>query len=127
MKANELRLGNYVNHNIENKAYKVETLSVAPNGDVLVLHGYFPHCTLDFVSPIPLTEEWLIKFGFRKQINEDDVPYYFSNQPMHIGAKRFSGLYENGDCFGLLGNGLNIKYVHQLQNLYFALTGEELV
>ena len=23
--------------------------------------------------------------------------------------------------------GVNVKYVHQLQNLYFALTGEELI
>jgi len=118
MKANELRLGNYVNHNIENKAYKVETLSVAPNGDVLVLHGYFPHCTLDFVSPIPLTEEWLVKFGFKG-----------IGLPLYLSTGYFEFVWRKELFLDIEGQWMSVKceYVHQLQNLYFALTGEELV
>lgn len=72
-------------------------------------------------TPIPLTEEWLVKFGFEinkhhftKWINETNTfiimfddrkkNYFICDCPI--------------DC--------NIKFVHQLQNLYFALTGEEL-
>jgi len=63
------------------------------------------------IKPIPLTEEWLTKFGFKK----DD------------GFFNKDGVWLTPD-FGL--DGINpfkpIKYVHQLQNLFFAITGEEL-
>jgi hypothetical protein len=74
---------------------------------------------------IPLTEDWLINLGFKcfpwgwvKKENEDiSVLINFHNKPQGI-------------CAWLeVGNGLraNFDYVHQLQNLYFALTGVELV
>lgn len=69
-------------------------------------------------DPIILTEEWLIKFGFSK-----DGEYY---------SKGYFHYHECGNIF--IGNDhvsggnvdANIKYVHQLQNLYFALKGIEL-
>ena len=56
-------------------------------------------------EPIPLTEECLLRFGF-----ESKNPVLFTNS--------------DGDSFYL--DDTKIKHVHQLQNLYFALTGEEL-
>ena len=71
-----------------------------------------------FIKPIPLTEDWLLNFGFVKK---------------EIG---YSKLTEMEQCFLIsFGkhtsvNGIKfnneIKYVHQLQNIYFSLTGEEL-
>lgn len=82
------------------------------------------------LSPISLTEEWLIKFGFDKTK---------LNGCYKIGLGAYD--YELRD-FTVLNNQWvvsviqpelwtaafcwNIRYVHQLQNLYFALTGEEL-
>jgi len=69
---------------------------------------------------IPLTEEWLLNFGFEKQ-----GIYYFKDY--------FFGIYDDlsevclwndGEQIGYKNE--NIKYIHQLQNLYFALTNEEL-
>jgi len=65
-------------------------------------------------QPIPLTEEWLLKFGFETQ---------------GIMAKVW--ILKNINVWALDGGFANdldypINYVHQLQNLYFALTGEEL-
>ena len=76
---------------------------------------------LEDYEPIPLTEEWLLKFGF------DSDPY----QDMYVLGwlkincdKTRGGLelwVEN-----ITGNVVYLQHVHSLQNLYFALTGEEL-
>jgi hypothetical protein len=74
------------------------------------------------LNPIPLTEEWLIRFGLM------DKPYY---KAFHIGSMEFDIPSMIGGCLdNELGldeeNSIHIQSVHQLQNLYFALTGEEL-
>ena len=102
MKTNELMLGNYyLSFGVDLK--QVETL----HKDKILI---------DF-QPIQLTEKWLLKFGFKKDWNG-----YF------LGMLSFSKTKHNE--FMICVNDLPIqkicKYVHQLQNLYFALTGEEL-
>jgi hypothetical protein len=68
-------------------------------------------------EPIQLTEEWLLKFGFE---NWDKNKWVDSNSVLTIS--------KNDDNFSCLINqrDVDILYVHQLQNLYFALTGKEL-
>ena len=122
MEANELRIGNWVQLEIM-KPYQIE-----PHHFLLNEDGY-SDC-LDLSIPIPLTEDWLIKFGFKKKkeafhIDLDagwsylclasDFSLCIYGSPHH---------YENGfyPCF----QRDVIKYVHQLQNIYFALTGQEL-
>ena len=63
------------------------------------------------VKPIPLTEEWLLKFGFE-------------NKKIRIGVYDLIVVLPNSAFYN--GCGFPCKYVHQLQNLYFAITGEEL-
>ena len=114
MNANELRIGNWVLNDYTHKPQEVYGM---------MLHRLSKENDMGFIKPIPLTEEWLIKFGFDS--NGDDNEYW-----VHDGMRNFSFLnqgvdfkvFDSGDvtvCF--------IKYVNQLQNLYFALTGEELV
>jgi hypothetical protein len=91
---------------------------------------------LDEVLPIPLTEEWLIKFGFEKIKKESYVNgFEFILKP--DSDLEFNGIGHHGWLKGdrsLVVNTLcrgnyvcnTVGYVHQLQNLYFALTGEEL-
>ena len=69
--------------------------------------------------PIPLTEEWLIKFGFVRvgmlTMRLDKFTCYCEED------------YTDNFCLGDIELfDVVPKYVHQLQNLYFALTGEEL-
>lgn len=83
-------------------------------------HGELQHKSFHF-KPIPLTDEWLLKFGFEKIENNWKVLDYVC---FKLSWERLAGLvlvFDNESIFLP-----QIKYVHQLQNLYFALTGEEL-
>ena len=75
----------------------------------------------DEIEPILITEQWLFKFGFKQEKNK----YWFSNEVISISVHK-DGYY---NIWGNSGREIarkGIKYVHQLQNLYFALVGKEL-
>jgi hypothetical protein len=148
VKANELRIGNLVQAN--NVKYRIGDLGkisciVAIDSDkkyndqqgtaTLYLtednnkdtYGQW----LDYLAPIPITEEWLLMFGFKKELLSDDSGYYYSLD--FIENKHCDLSICSGDKNGFIEVTLfpyedwfRYKYVHQLQNLYFALIGEEL-
>ena len=100
MKATELRIGSYAKDPYDRE---IKLVSVEKDASML--------------RPIPLTEEWLLKFGFNK----------FQNRKIWIRKRVRVYLHsKDGFCYGLSSSRTKIKYVHQLQNLYFALTGNEL-
>lgn len=108
MNANELRIGNLVY--FLGNVHEIEGLSKRLRPDV----GHFllsniEHAQKGFhLKPIPLTEEWLVKFGFKK------------------GSKGWFKTLSNNHKFNFYMYKNLCSNVHQLQNLYFALTGEEL-
>lgn len=118
MKANELRINNLIYYNISallnepKEKYKIIEMS------------YYDFKTLsseedEDYKPIPLTEEWLMKFGFES----DGIEWW--NGVLSLGIYK-DGLYycPTEDIHYRLGK--EFKYVHQLQNLHHALTDEEL-
>ena len=112
MTANELRLGNYVLRNGFLKENQ-ETFN-----KIVVSHNDITACVVasESFQPIPLTEEWFLKLGFHK--------YKGDNSDCFLNDFETSC---NRELFFWKGTYIqNIKYVHQLQNIYFALTGEEL-
>ncbi len=102
MKANELRIGNWVNYCNGKRILDAQLF--------LQLLKY----TTPF-DPIPLSEEWLLKFGIEKM---NDGNYWNKKLCIRKDRNEFYALYEQGRIY--------IQHVHQLQNLHFALTGEEL-
>ena len=78
----------------------------------------------NYYQPIPLTEEWLLRFGF--QIYEHDKDEYYIYDTDHLVSlyKGINGGYQRR--INDYDDGIELNHVHQLQNLYFALTGEEL-
>src|SRR4051812_31512808 len=71
--------------------------------------------------PIDLSEEWLISLGFKKA-GQSDIFGGFVSPEMPNGSKiRIKNNEWNSQHCSVA-----IKRVHQLQNLYFALTGTEL-
>ena len=120
MKAEELRIGNLVNH-------FDQIIGVDGIDDLDVFNKDCGEIPLHSIQPIPLTEEWLLKFGANCigakgwnfiSVNKADTSYIYFN-PNGVGLAIDNGTTENAIE-------VEIKYVHQLQNLYFALTGEEL-
>ena len=120
MKATELRIGNYLHEAVRTKISRKIVNFELMQMDSLNIHHLekFPE-SISF-KPIPLTEEWLVKFGF-KQISER---VYIKNY--HYGYEfGITNIFiiKNDNCFMRYKH---IQHVHELQNLYFALTGEEL-
>lgn len=128
MKASELRIGNFLNYK------NTDDLAI-----VEIIHGKHFDCRDEYgiftpngnYEPIPLTEEWLINFGMEYTDGfSSSRRLYFNTHEYDLsqvtynekeGLLRFSNGHPKGTS--LIPH---IKYVHQLQNLYFALTGEEL-
>jgi len=121
MNANELRIGNLVYRNdIANGSDRIETV-VELNSKAVVSGPIKVICSYSELRPIPLTEEWLLKLGFennRISVNSvDELAYMFDGDEWSLRYQtKGSGFTRD----------YGIKHVHQLQNLHFALTGQEL-
>jgi hypothetical protein len=125
MKVSELRIGNLVSmgeYLIQQLSpYNIYQLSLMEAGTNVA--DYYKQ-----IKPIPLTEKRLINFGFELKQDEGDVKYYEQNA---IGIKMDDCLdfylyvksYNSNSYFFIK----QLEVVHELQNLYFALTGEELI
>jgi hypothetical protein len=112
MKANELRIGNWVMvFPVKHPQQVCDVMFDSVNTESVFGQHYGE------VDPIPLTEDWLLKFGFVSNPYEDR----YEKGTIHIECDKTKGA-----TYLWIENMPHIKYVHQLQNLYFALTGEEL-
>ena len=146
MEANEIRIGNYVNLYDD---FNAQVTGMTNTGDVwCVENPKNKECAwvISKIEPIPLTEEWLLNFGFdnwglgTQWINqfESYVRYVLhnvldgtSNFELHYVHSTYGDMPHNQyiiscDEDDRLNWGEEIIHVHQLQNLYHALTGNEL-
>lgn len=119
MKGNELRKGNYINDGAIVSGMQCRTVYIQP----YYKPGYTTPVTsyrVSQIKPISLTEQWLKDFGFEKD------GAYWSHQNLNIQTSQT----KTGEQILLVPNrkyAFELKYVHQLQNLYFALTEKELI
>jgi hypothetical protein len=138
IKINELRIGNYLSllgepfkvSEIRNALQEVELCR--PDKQNPKTNEY-EECDLDCedLAPIELTEKMLLKFGF----NTDYKKGYIGKDPEEACACDFvlSYPYRMGEWQTYFAWEFDnykfqkLEYVHELQNLYFALTGSELV
>ena len=111
MKANELRLGNWIARGGNGEHYQTTAMTISDLEDGRIAP-----------TGIPITEEWLLKFGF-----EGKCRIEISKAPQRWLSWSYGNDFwiENRDE-ETMHEIENIKYVHQLQNLYFCLCGEEL-
>lgn len=126
MKANELRIGNYVW--LELGLPSLDTHKIQPIDIYEIAIG---HHAGD-IKPIPLNDEWLIKLGFVHL----ELYLLFYKKHFQVDFNIFSWETPAGQsngvpagAFYMLINGVMVvlTYVHELQNLYFVLTsGTEL-
>jgi hypothetical protein len=121
--ANELRIGNYIYWD-ENQVFKISGITKAGCRFEDDNNQFRTHKR---ILPIPLTPEILEKCGMQKLNNSwiiDD------------GSRDEHGAVISGNyTFSLFGYNVSelyygkfhVKHLHQLQNLYFFLTGKELI
>lgn len=149
----ELRIGNYVGatfagndipelHGIDKSTFELNGFAphqIDCGGDIQnATHWYFP---------IPLTEEWLEAFGLKLQlVSKHDFKFnkvlrtdkIYTTNPFNLEEEyNFEiEVVKDGDDnvvrrIGVKGieylDASNILYVHDLQNIHFALTKTELV
>jgi hypothetical protein len=118
MESTELRIGNIVVHEPTIDDWE----------EIIVKPGTIIQCEIspDSYEPVLLTNEWLLKLGFSVR----DDKYAHKNLPrpgayLYINHNGTGIAIENEEGFELCYS-VELHYVHQLQNLYFVLTGEEL-
>jgi len=118
MEANELRIGNRFYEQYTGQPLKV----IGIYGVVITFD-----CTFKSKwQPLPLniTKEGLLNFGFDESMLYKNT-YHLTIQTLNGSHDIFLDIFANVIICGSIEIG-SFKYIHQLQNLYFALTGEEL-
>jgi hypothetical protein len=126
---NEFRVGNLLLQKVQNR---VVTVSCSPDHFALMAKG-----ELKDLYPLVLKAELLQKCGFVENGNYALLPSareFILVLPVKSSHKNeiYAYIKSNGECFArAMANGLpvsnNVYQMHQLQNLYYALTGEEMV
>lgn len=111
MEARELRIGNLTDKGVVKNFYQ----SGIHVGSCRLYH-------FNELKPIPITEELILKAGFEK------YKKYKFHYIAEIGRQTFEVIYyTNGWRVKLEElNLVDLDYFHQLQNVIFSLTGEEL-
>lgn len=128
----ELRIGNWVNQPQLPHIAKITAIDYS--GDDYSGDDYYckfenihAWCWCSHLEPIPLTEELLLKCGFEKSqidLRCAYVPHAYVGLRFEKGDFRY---YKESDKWSYRATRIdNPIFLHQLQNLYFALAGKEL-
>lgn len=140
MISTELRIGNYIF--ADPNADKYQLAIVSSLGKSIIGWDYVDRPkrmdTHHYIKPIPITEDWLMKFGFK--IVHKSNNHFAIQDPNGISGKYMIHIFPTINdqwhiAFSDIISGKEISYspttkvkhVHSLQNLYFALTAEELI
>lgn len=127
MKSKELMVGNYIMFFPFWKGkvqFEKAVIITEIRTDYIVFEDFGSKVLISYTSPdinpIPLTPEILEKAGFKLSDSTKFLEAYHD---------AFTLTFEEGkgwDCLRIMGGSVYINYLHELQNLLFALTGEEL-
>lgn len=119
LKENDLRIGNFIKVISSTKKFDSYITQAKGYDIVRIEEKSFTYWNYE---PIILTEEWLLKFGYGKK---HDIYYKNNSLLRFIGNEVFYSRGEIDDA-EFQEYITSVKYVHELQNLHFALTGNEL-
>ena len=108
MKAEELRIRNWVKHPDYQHPIQVNAYWILVCSEK------------EHFEPLPLTEEWLLRAGFVQEKNT----FYSDHFDYQLQSNKDGFVFYHEQLSAFYGT--EIKFVHQVQNLFFALTGTEL-
>ena len=118
MSPQELRIGNIVEYLVYDELANPKSEwfeNVVDLDDLKAIE------TSENYRPMKLNEDILLKFGFVL----DGFGWYWLNEENYFTKVGFA-YGTNDELFEFEGIEIPMKHVHQLQNIYFALTGKEL-
>ena len=126
MKLKELRIGNYIKLMLNDEKFAIVQVTLNDFDAIDNKKGVY--------EPLPLTEDWLLKHGFSVKNFDYSIPIseckvvWLTLIPQDEECTAYSVCVTQTDEDQENQNAFlsDINYVHQLQNLYFALTGKEL-
>lgn len=136
MRIEELRIGNLLQDKVSKTELKVIELTEKDIVTYVVDRSMFPLKDGWGIEPIPIIEEHLKEFGLTFSSEWHGKDFYlhqtFSIDDEFLGVEYFEiGLNINDDnsihSFFHENSTMEYKYLHELQNLHFALHGRDLV
>lgn len=123
IKAKDLRIGNLaqqINRNDNNYTVKEITPMDIVGQHQCDVSGY------ELFVGIPINEEWLLRAWFEKRRSDNGL-HIWDNGRIELNHNFEVSLFDGRpDGNETKSFDIIVKYVHQLQNLFAALTGEEL-
>lgn len=122
MKANELRINNYV--------YPFDDINYV-DCKILFRDSILVSAKdLDDTSnlyPIPLTDEWILRFEEFNETDKEGTPCFFNGDNiMLFDRKGYFDAYLHSEYNGNVFFATRLFYVHQLQNLYHSIEKQDL-
>jgi len=121
MKANDLRIGNYIKDIFDVKKHEVRQLDLE---DFSAMLNYKNSNHRNTYNPVELNDEWIKSFNFENSKTQDKFFTKDNNIGISTADDKFRFIQGNFVCQLVLRD---IEFVHELQNLYYALTGVELL
>jgi hypothetical protein len=123
MKATELRIGNWVynKYGVVRYVYGMWKDGVELSDDETGINDL--DYNEDEVFGIPITEDWLINMGFETSKTMDKFFVKDNSIGISVADDKFRFIQGNFVCQLIIRE---IEFVHELQNLYFAIKGIEL-
>jgi len=134
--AKELRIGSLINVNHQVRIDNTEELllinptfiieKIDEDGDIIIYSEFenlHISCNLEDIEPIPITEDVLVKL---EKIEKKADGLFILKLPFNYEIRIIEG--KKGYTFWVQNTMISasIDHIHQLQNLYFTLTNEEL-
>ena len=122
MKAQELRIGNIVSHG-DYSSETFEVLSIEFTDETYIINtkggknGTWGN-PIDMITKVPLTKEWLLKFGFWHD-EETKLYHWGAAGEIRVNIETLE-FYSYGNWHIAM-----VQYVHELQNLCFEVEKAE--
>ena len=120
MKISELRIGNYIRDVFETKSHEVKKLDLE---DYAAMLNRRNSSHPNIYRGVELSDEWIKRFGFEVSKTQDKFFIKDNNIGISTADDMFRFIKGNFVCQIVLRE---FEFVHELQNLYYAITGVEL-
>ena len=115
IKSDELRLWNFV---FDKKQNKIDVIDAIEENRVSLLYSKFPYTPINLIEPVELTPDILEAAGFTNGIKTIETSF--------LETEFYVDLMDGDAGFNKHGLWFPCKHLHQLQNLYWCLCGQEL-